>query len=250
MNTAAFPIQVFFSGEAEAHGLRNRDPETGPILAACIGQEWDEKNKCAFLSLKVKESNHPNDKDLVFRIRVAVPQQGLKDGEIKAREAELKALKISVLPADKQTNENIAKINAAKGDAKYNFDFAGKDLRLWFEPGNPNAPAKDEKLSQQPPAYNQGFNFIRWIDAATYGEVKSGARQVGLRNSPLKGGSAASDTSKPSGIAGMAGPGTGLPAGMVLPAGMGGPTTAQPPNNGAGSAPATDSAGDGASDLI
>ena len=91
MNTAAFPIQVFFSGDAEAHGLRNRDPETGPILAACVGQEWDDKNKCVFLSLKIKETNHVGDKDLVFRARISIPQQGQKDGEIKAKEAETHA---------------------------------------------------------------------------------------------------------------------------------------------------------------
>lgn len=249
MNTAPFAIKVFLSGDAEAHGLRNRDPDTGPILATCIGQEWSEKDKVVYLSLKVKETNHAADKDLTFRVRLGVPQQGQSDGEIKAKEAELKALKISALPTDKQTNENIAKINAAKGEQNYNFDFAGKDLRVWWEPGNPQAPQGKE--NKHHPAYNQGFPFIRWIDAATYGEVKSGARQVGLRNTPLKGASAAQDTARPGGIAGMAGgaggaPGNGLPPGLELPSGMGGPTTAQPPNNGVGTA----IGGDGASDLL
>jgi len=244
--TQPFTLPVFFSGQAQAHGLQSRNPEAAGMLVLCTGMGWNADKKYAYLDLKIEASTVPENVGLTWRAFVNPPEQGMKEGRIKALEAEFKALKIAFAPEGQQP-AIAAQVNAASGAMQYNFDFAGKVAAVWHEPGNPDAPRGTENRSH--PAYNQGYSYTRWLSRAKYNEVINGQIVVSLRNSPLKGGTAATQVASagvgfqpPTGTAPggfqapvtptSPAPQTGLPGlpGVSGPNGLaGGPVTVQPP---------------------
>ena len=181
----SFIMPVFFSGDASAQGIGGSDPVAAANVVTCTGHKPNMAKGFVQVDLKITESTVPENVGRSCRIFVRHPEQGMNPKMILARESEHKSIKISFLPPGEQDAKRPA-INAAKGNIQFNWDFVGSTARIWFEPGN-----DDASEDRSHPSYGQRFSVCRWLDATQYHALSTGQAVQGLRNSPLKGGNAA-----------------------------------------------------------
>lgn len=230
-------------------GIASKRPPAGAYKWQCLGVKLTDSGDLEF-NLKALDSSNPDGIGLQTKVWENRPSPKLSENANKARTGSGKALLVCV------GKPYAAVAVGAKLAIDTDF-FVGKTLHSWYEPKNPDA--SDIKGD---PSYEQGFDQNRWLwttgdDAAgnptvdpagAYEAIKSGARVIGLQNTPLRQRAASAATAAMTNAAGTIAP-TG---GYAGPSQAGPGMAATPPNNGVAQPQATQTARppDGAAQLL